>query len=64
MSEGKLYQQFRSIIHGSLEYQVKGGVLILRGYYSGNSIKIDLDKITPEMLSEIIYEEDPEEEDW
>lgn len=55
-----MYETFLQIIHGSVQYEIDNGVLTLTGYYTGNEVKIDLNKITPEMLEEIVA--DPEDE--
>lgn len=59
------FKTFSDIINGSVQYQISGTVLTLTGYYTGKEVKIDLAKITPEMLEEITAEpEDENEEEW
>lgn len=59
------YEDFRQIINGSVQYKIAGTVLELMGYYTGKLVKIDLAKIDPEMLEEIMADEENEdEEDW
>ena len=58
--EDIMYETFLQIIHGSVQYEIDNGVLTLTGYYTGKEVKIDLNKITPEMLDEIVA--DPEDE--
>lgn len=53
------------IINGSKEYKFDGTVLTVKGYYTGEEIKLDLSKLTEEMLEEL--QPDPEEDeswDW
>ena len=58
------YETFLSIIHGSVQYQIDGTVLTLTGYYTGKEVKIDLAKITPDMLEEIAADPEETEEEW
>ena len=61
----KTIQEFKKIIHGSISYEIKRGVLTITGYYSGERVIIDLEKITEEMLEEIqTTEEELEEDEW
>ena len=50
------FKTLSDIINGSVQYQISGTVLTLTGYYTGKEVKIDLAKITPEMLEEITAE--------
>lgn len=58
------YETFLSIIHGSVRYEIDGTVLTLTGYYTGKEVKIDLSKITPDMLEEITAGPEENEEEW
>jgi len=58
------YETFLSIIHGSVRYEIDGTVLTLTGYYTGKEVKIDLSKITPDMLEEIAADPEENEEEW
>ncbi|MGN0518056.1 MAG: hypothetical protein ACI4II_04970 [Acutalibacteraceae bacterium] len=58
------YEKFWEIIRGSLQYEIDDGVLTLTGYYTGKEVKIDLKKITPEMLEEITADPEETEEDY
>ena len=63
--ESDIYNRFRGIIAGSVQYEIRGTVLVLTGYYTGKRIKLDLARISPEMLDEILADEDCEEGgDW
>ena len=59
------YRTFREIIGGSKQYEFSGTVLTVTGYYTGRRVRLDLSKITPEMLDEILADEDDVEGgDW
>lgn len=59
-----MYEIFLSIIHGSVQYEIDGTVLTLTGYYTGKEVKIDLAKITPDMLEEITADPEENEEEY
>lgn len=55
-------KELNEILQGSKEYKFEYGengmtVLKITGYYTGKSIKLDLSKLTEEMLEELIVEE-------
>jgi hypothetical protein len=55
----------QKIINGSKEFSMNGSILTLKSYYSGETIKLDLQCIDEEMLEQIIVTEDDEvDEDW
>lgn len=56
------YRTFREIIGGSKQYEFDGTVLTVTGYYTGKRVRIDLSKVTPDMLDEILADEDEDEE--
>lgn len=59
------FEKFRKIVKGSKEYSFSGTVLTLKGYYTGETVKLDLGLIDEKMLKEIIIkneDEDDEEE--
>ncbi len=58
------YETFWAIITGSVQYEINDSVLTLTGYYTGKEVKIDLRKITPEMLTEIIADPEENEEEY
>lgn len=60
------YREFTEIIRGSKQYEFNGTVLTVTGYYTGKRVRIDLSMIDPDMLEEIIVEddEDDEEDEW
>ena len=51
------------ILNGSVRYELHGGVLTLTGYYTGEEVKLDLNKLTEETLEELTPDEEEEEED-
>ncbi len=55
-------KELNEILQGSKEYKFEYGengmtVLKITGYYTGKEIKLDLSKLTEEMLEELIVEE-------
>lgn len=50
------------IIRGSKQFTFEGSVLEITGYYTGDTIKLDLGKLTEEMLEEL--QPDEEEDDY
>ena len=63
----KTLEQAQAIINGSKQYEFgyneegQMSVLTITGYYSGEELKLDLSKLTPEML-EALQPEEVEEE--
>ena len=58
------YDNFKRILNRSKEYEFDGHtVLVIRDYYTGDEIRLDFSKITPEMFDEIKMG-DPVEEIW
>lgn len=60
-------KELNEILQGSKEYKFEYGengltVLKLTGYRTGKTVKLDLSKITEEMLEELIVEEGEEYE--
>lgn len=56
--------QIRRLANASKEYKFEGPVLTVRGYYESDLImKIDISKLTPEMLEELAPDEDEWDED-
>ena len=54
--------QIRRLANASKQYEMDGAVLTIRGYYESDLVmKIDISKLTPEMLEELAPDED---EDW
>ena len=58
----KTANDLRRLLNGSIRYEFDGSVLEVQSYWSGKSIKLDLYRITDEMLEELIVEDDDEEE--
>ncbi len=56
-------KEFLKIVNGSKEFGFKGSVLTIRGYYTGETVKLNLANIDEEMLEQLIYEEEEEEEE-
>lgn len=59
-------KKFQEILRGSKQFSFEEGengntILILTGYYTGETIKLDLANLTEEMLEEIIVEEGEED---
>lgn len=58
------FDNFKRILDRSKEYEFDGhSVLVLRDYYTGDEIRIDMARITPEIFDEIKMA-DPVEEVW
>lgn len=60
-------EKLKKILQGSKEFDFEYGengmtILKIKGYYTGETIKLDLSKITEEMLKELIVEEGEEDE--
>lgn len=51
------------IICDSKEFWFDGSVLTIRGYYSGESLKLDLSKLDEEMLEQLQPEEVEDEDE-
>lgn len=58
----KTANDLRRLLNGSIRYEFEGSVLELQSYWTGQSIKLDLYRITDEMLERLIVEDDEEEE--
>ena len=57
------FDDFVRLIHGSIEYEIRGGTLKIKSYYTGNYVELNLDNIDPEMFDALTSFEQ-EEEDW
>lgn len=59
-------REFDRLVTGSLQYEMGHGVLTLTGYYTGESVKLDLTRLSEEMLEELIVTDDDEDiyEEW
>lgn len=58
------FETFTRILGRSKEYEFDGlSVLVLRDYYTGDTVRLDLSRLTPEMFEEII-EREPKEAIW
>lgn len=55
------YRTYREIVGGSKEYEFNGMVLTVTGYYTGKRVRIDLSKVTPDMLDEILADDDKDQ---
>lgn len=51
------YENAIKIINGSKTFSFDGPVLEIKGYYTGESVRLDLSKLTPEMFEELKKEE-------
>lgn len=56
------FDKFVRLIHGSIEYSIRGGTLKIKSYYTGDYVELNLDHVDPEMFEALTSEEDPEEE--
>lgn len=54
-------QLLQDILAGSIEFTFEGSVLILRGYYTGKEIQLDLSKIDEQMLEHLFYVDETED---
>lgn len=52
------------VLKGSKQYEFDGTVLTVTGYYTGKQVRLDLSKLTEEMIEELVPEEDEEDEDY
>lgn len=57
-------RDFRSILRGSKSYSFEGSVLTITGYYTGESVSIDLLQIDEEMLEVLLVEGDADDYDY
>lgn len=48
------YSDAMRILRGSKEYQFEDTVLVVREYYTGSEVRLDLDNLTEEMVEELI----------
>ena len=53
----------QKIINGSKEYSFNGTVLTIKGYYTGESIKLDLSLVDEKILKKIIARDDDDFDD-
>ena len=58
------FSEVMQIIHGSKQYEFHGPVLIVTGYYTGKEVKLDLSRLTEEMLEELTLDEEDEDYDY
>ena len=58
-------EKLKRILNGSKEFTFNGCKLILRGYYTGEEVILDLSKIDENMLSILISDnKDEDEDEW
>lgn len=55
------FSEVMQIIHGSKQYEFHGSVLTVIGYYTGKEVKLDLSKLTEEMLEELTLDDKEDE---
>jgi len=59
------FDDFVRLIHGSIEYEIRGGTLKIKSYYTGNYVELNLDNVDPEMFDTLTQEDDGEaDEEW
>ena len=58
------YSELTRLVNGSIEYRVEDSILTISSYYDRTkAIRIDLNKLTPELLEELEPDEDYDEEE-
>ena len=57
------YENAIKIINGSKSFTFDGSVLEITGYYTGDSVKLDLSKLTPEMF-DVLRKDEPRRAVW
>ena len=55
--------KFKRILNGSIRYEIERGELTITGYYTGESVTIDLNYLTDEMFEELLVEDEDDEYD-
>ena len=58
MDINEMYEFLLRTLSGSIQYEFDGTVLTLTQYHTGKRIKLDLGCLTPEMLEELIVDEE------
>ena len=58
------FSEVMQIIHGSKQYEFHDSVLTVTGYYTGKKVKLDLSRLTEEMLEELILDDEEDDEDY
>ena len=58
------FSEVMQIIHGSKQYEFHVPVLTVTGYYTGKKVKLDLSRLTEEMLEELILDDEEDDEDY
>lgn len=48
------------ILRRSKEFTFEGTVLVIRDYYTGQTVKLDLECVTNEMFEDLVYEDEEE----
>jgi hypothetical protein len=57
------YELFKSIINGSIEFEMEvGGQLTVTSYRTGESVTLDLSRINEDMFDELVTERDDEDD--
>jgi hypothetical protein len=47
------YNKIMEVIRGSKQFTFDGTVLTIQGYFTGSTVRLDLGKLTPEMITEL-----------
>ena len=58
------FDEFVRLIHGSIEYEIRGGTLKIKSYYTGKYVELNLDHIDPEMFETLTAYDDSDDEEW
>lgn len=58
------FSEVMEVLNGSKQYEFDGPVLTVIGYYTGKRVKLDLSKLTEEMIEELTPDDEEEDEDY
>lgn len=58
------FSEVMEVLNGSKQYEFNGPVLTVIGYYTGKRVKLDLSKLTEEMVEELTPDDEEEDEDY
>ena len=56
-------QEIYRLATGSTRYEMRNGIMTVQSYYGDAEIKLDLRKLTPEILEELAPDEEDDEDD-
>lgn len=58
------FLEVMEVLKGSKQYEFDGALLTVTGYYTGKQVRLDLSKLTEEMIEALTPEDDEEDEDY